>query len=274
MCPSHESGGTHASPVCKSRSTRTSSRQSHDGCRRATFSRSAQQPKSRGAPALREIISHEAAHVVVWDQSGHAARPHGPEWAALMRTAGFEPRATLVRCGHRRGTYDRVRIRHFCAVCHFSRFAKRRMPRWRCPECRAIGLEGKLRMERCLQPITDHMLQSECPFCNPDPDRLFLQAELIVGVWDAFPGGRRTRAVGYTSPRGELVRCDRPRTTGADRRDRLRPPGDSAASCTRRLQHRRERWRGGGPNGILTCTFTSFPDTAATFPTRAAGYGT
>ena len=105
--------------------------------------------QSRGASALREIISHEAAHVVVWDQSGRAARPHGPEWAALMRTAGFEPRATLVRCGHRRGTYDRIRIRHFCAVCHFSRFAKRRMSGWRCPECRAIGLEGKLRMEPC-----------------------------------------------------------------------------------------------------------------------------
>jgi superfamily II DNA or RNA helicase/HKD family nuclease/diadenosine tetraphosphate (Ap4A) HIT family hydrolase len=31
------------------------------------------------------------------------------------------------------------------------------------------------------------MLQSDCPFCNPDPDRVFLQADLIVGVWDAFP---------------------------------------------------------------------------------------
>ena len=31
------------------------------------------------------------------------------------------------------------------------------------------------------------MPQSECPFCNPDPERVFLQAELIVGLWDAFP---------------------------------------------------------------------------------------
>ena len=31
------------------------------------------------------------------------------------------------------------------------------------------------------------MPQSECPFCNPDPARVFLQAELIVGLWDAFP---------------------------------------------------------------------------------------
>ena len=104
--------------------------------------------RSRDAGALREIISHEAAHVVVWDRSGHAARPHGPEWAELMRAAGFEPRATLVRCGCRIGGRASVRIRHFCSVCHFSRLAKRRMPRWRCPECRAIGLEGKLGTER------------------------------------------------------------------------------------------------------------------------------
>ena len=31
------------------------------------------------------------------------------------------------------------------------------------------------------------MLPSECPFCNPDPERVFLKAELIVGLWDAFP---------------------------------------------------------------------------------------
>jgi diadenosine tetraphosphate (Ap4A) HIT family hydrolase len=31
------------------------------------------------------------------------------------------------------------------------------------------------------------MPRSECPFCNPDPNQTFLQAELIVGLWDAFP---------------------------------------------------------------------------------------
>jgi diadenosine tetraphosphate (Ap4A) HIT family hydrolase len=31
------------------------------------------------------------------------------------------------------------------------------------------------------------MPQSECSFCNPDPSRLFLQSDLIVGLWDAFP---------------------------------------------------------------------------------------
>jgi predicted SprT family Zn-dependent metalloprotease len=105
--------------------------------------------KSRGGRALREIISHEAAHVVVWDRFGRTARPHGPEWAALVRAAGFEARATLVRCGQRRaGRGDGIRIRHFCPTCHFSRVAKRRVTRWRCPECRAIGLDGALAAER------------------------------------------------------------------------------------------------------------------------------
>jgi Type III restriction enzyme, res subunit len=31
------------------------------------------------------------------------------------------------------------------------------------------------------------MPQPECPFCNPDPTRAFLEAELIVGLWDGFP---------------------------------------------------------------------------------------
>src|SRR5215831_21281343 len=38
-----------------------------------------------------------------------------------------------------------------------------------------------------LQPITHQMLQPECPFCNPDPTRVFLEAELIFGLWDGFP---------------------------------------------------------------------------------------
>ena len=38
--------------------------------------------------------------------------------------------------------------RHFCPVCHFERIAKRRVANWRCPECRAIGLPGRLHVEQ------------------------------------------------------------------------------------------------------------------------------
>jgi SprT protein len=96
----------------------------------------------------REVICHEAAHAVVWTRHGRKARPHGPEWQALVREAGFKPRASLIRCGHRGQPRPTRRFRHICDVCHFSRTANKGMPRWRCPECRTIGLEGTLRIER------------------------------------------------------------------------------------------------------------------------------
>ena len=96
----------------------------------------------------REVLCHEAAHAVVWAKHGRNAKPHGHEWQALIRQAGFEPRASLIRCGHRAQRYAGARFRHTCPLCYFSRVAKRRMTSWRCPECRAIGLEGGLRIER------------------------------------------------------------------------------------------------------------------------------
>lgn len=103
----------------------------------------------RGARTKREMICHEAAHRVVWERYARSARPHGPEWGALVRAAGFEPKATLVRCGERRRQVTGTEgFRHVCPVCQYSTHAKRRMPAWHCPECRAVGLNGTLRIER------------------------------------------------------------------------------------------------------------------------------
>ena len=55
----------------------------------------------RGPTEFREIVCHEAAHVVVWDRHGRVALPHGPEWAELMRTAGLEPRSHALRSRQR-----------------------------------------------------------------------------------------------------------------------------------------------------------------------------
>ncbi len=97
----------------------------------------------------REVICHEAAHFAVQQRHRKVLRPHGPEWAALVRQAGFEPKASRVRCGQPklRRTTKRAFL-HTCPVCHFSKRAARQTPRWRCPECRAIGLDGSLRVER------------------------------------------------------------------------------------------------------------------------------
>lgn len=31
------------------------------------------------------------------------------------------------------------------------------------------------------------MSNGECPFCSPDRARVFLEASLVLGVWDAYP---------------------------------------------------------------------------------------
>jgi len=99
---------------------------------------------------LEEVMCHELAHVVTFERHGRHCRPHGPEWAELMRTAGFEPRvraelshdlraaaAPTVRVA--RGLYE-----HRCPVCQAVRLARRPVLQWRCAACAAAGLEGKL----------------------------------------------------------------------------------------------------------------------------------
>src|SRR5215510_13035498 len=56
----------------------------------------------------REVICHEAAHIVVWYRYGKTVRPHGAEWAELVRFAGFDPRAHLARSDTRRYSTPRV----------------------------------------------------------------------------------------------------------------------------------------------------------------------
>jgi diadenosine tetraphosphate (Ap4A) HIT family hydrolase len=29
--------------------------------------------------------------------------------------------------------------------------------------------------------------ESSCPFCDPDPDLVFFESELVVGLWDRYP---------------------------------------------------------------------------------------
>jgi predicted SprT family Zn-dependent metalloprotease len=105
---------------------------------------------SRSGAEQREILCHEAAHAVVFDRFGRTRRPHGPEWAVLVDSAGYRPTAALVRCQLvvARGPSPNVRYLHTCPVCHFSARAGRRMTNWRCPECARIGLPGELIVRR------------------------------------------------------------------------------------------------------------------------------
>jgi hypothetical protein len=44
---------------------------------------------------LQEVLCHEMAHLATRELHGRNVRPHGPEWKALMTSAGFEPRTRL-----------------------------------------------------------------------------------------------------------------------------------------------------------------------------------
>jgi predicted SprT family Zn-dependent metalloprotease len=94
-----------------------------------------------------EVLCHEVAHMAVFELFGEECRPHGPEWARLMRLAGFEPRRRLVlddagnpsSIGRARNIYI-----HYCPVCRSERVGRRPVRTWRCPSCSALGLDGKL----------------------------------------------------------------------------------------------------------------------------------
>ena len=92
---------------------------------------------------LDEVLCHEIAHIVVYERFGTSVKPHGPEWAALVRQAGFEPRLRVNVGGEKPSTAGQ-RFEHLCPVCQTTRYAKRSMTRWRCGSCVDAGLEGKL----------------------------------------------------------------------------------------------------------------------------------
>jgi predicted SprT family Zn-dependent metalloprotease len=98
---------------------------------------------------LLEVLCHEIAHLAASDLHGRHCRPHGPEWAALVRAAGFEPRRripwSLPRPPSAQQTAARVRrYIHRCPVCQLHWTAGRPVRQWRCAPCVAAGLSGHL----------------------------------------------------------------------------------------------------------------------------------
>ena len=102
---------------------------------------------------LEEVLCHELAHLAARELHGLHIRPHGPEWKALMRAAGFEPRIRLPlpasapnpRPRRRRQRYLYL---HRCPICQLSKTAKRAVRQWRCAACLGAGLDGTLDITR------------------------------------------------------------------------------------------------------------------------------
>jgi ribosomal protein L37AE/L43A len=118
-------------------------------------------PSLGSAPrrSLAQVLCHEAAHVAAYVLHGERVQPHGAEWLALVSAAGYAPirRATASTLGvsipeasRRNGSgYEnsrttRLTVVHRCPVCQTVRLARRPVRAWRCAECVAAGLEGRL----------------------------------------------------------------------------------------------------------------------------------
>ena len=43
---------------------------------------------------VNDTVLHEYAHLVVFENHGLRAKPHGPEWRSVMKMLGLEPRVT------------------------------------------------------------------------------------------------------------------------------------------------------------------------------------
>lgn len=103
------------------------------------------------AGLLEEVFCHELAHLAVYRLYGKRAKPHGPEWKALMVRAGFPP-AVRVRENDPRLpdqiTRPRARWEHRCPICRIERVAGRPVRQWRCVRCRNAGRPGRLEIRR------------------------------------------------------------------------------------------------------------------------------
>jgi predicted SprT family Zn-dependent metalloprotease len=94
-----------------------------------------------------EVLCHEVAHVAAYEINSKPFRPHGKEWADLMRAAGFEPRTSVrlpLACTEARSLFQRGRFLHRCPVCGSARVARTSSARWRCTTCLEAGLSGEL----------------------------------------------------------------------------------------------------------------------------------
>jgi SprT protein len=105
--------------------------------------------KTLPRPRFAEVLCHEAAHVAAFRLFGRRVKPHGPKWALLVRTAGYEPhtRVQFVSApGKRNATF--LAYEHRCPVCQQTWLARRPVQAWRCPSCMEAGLSGELAIRK------------------------------------------------------------------------------------------------------------------------------
>jgi predicted SprT family Zn-dependent metalloprotease len=104
----------------------------------------------KGRALLKEVLCHEAAHIASYALYRLHSRPHSHQWALLMNTAGFTPKATisLRKCVPSKGCskINREVFEHYCPVCRFTRTARKPVPQWKCRTCISAGFSGTLKI--------------------------------------------------------------------------------------------------------------------------------
>jgi len=105
----------------------------------------------RDPSRLEEVLCHELAHIAVHLRCGPSAKPHGQEWADLVKMAGVAPRVRALSTDPlpaRRTQASRPFYEHRCPVCQTVRYARRPVASWRCAECLDTGLSGEMVITR------------------------------------------------------------------------------------------------------------------------------
>jgi predicted SprT family Zn-dependent metalloprotease len=96
---------------------------------------------------VREVLCHEAAHVANFMLHGIRAKPHGPEWCALVRAAGYNPTTALgCRWVPPPAPAQRMtsRIKYRCPVCHAVCLGSKHASLLHCGECLRSGVLVRL----------------------------------------------------------------------------------------------------------------------------------
>ena len=85
-----------------------------------------------------EVVCHEVAHVAAHLLHGRRAKPHGPEWRALVAAAGYEP-TTKMQCRWlpqpAPAKWNARRHHYRCPSCQADYYVRRRNSRLHCAKC-------------------------------------------------------------------------------------------------------------------------------------------
>ena len=92
--------------------------------------------KPMGTQRLPGLLTHELAHVVIWDRFGKNAKPHGPEFRTLMRQVHLAEKATHnLPVEHLRRKQKAYLYLHRCSLCSYQFTAQKARRNTYCRQC-------------------------------------------------------------------------------------------------------------------------------------------